>query len=100
MVVCLLITISPHERDYRLAINLADEMLKRNISVKVFLMIDGVLCIGDKMLDSIIKNGAEVIVCSQNAKERGIKSYGRVKEGSQYELSQIINRVDRFLAFT
>lgn len=76
----------------------------KGVKVEIFLMGDGVYHLRDPRLDEAAQQGARVRFCALNAIQRGLDSqpdypWG-AEEGSQYDLACIVERSDRFLAFT
>ncbi len=76
----------------------------KGVEVEIFLMGDGVYHLRDPRLGQAIQHGARVRFCALNAIQRGMDSqpgypWG-AEEGSQYDLACIVERSDRFMAFT
>ncbi len=76
----------------------------KGVEVEIFLMGDGVYHLRDPRLGKAMQHGARVRFCALNAIQRGLDSESDypwgAEEGSQYDLACIVERSDRFLAFT
>lgn len=106
----ILLTSSPeHENTYTVG-RLCATFLMAGHGVQIFLMDDGVYnAIRNQSrnrlfsnLDQLMAQGAQVYLCSVTAEARGLRQdnfLDGVEFSSQYELSQIVERSDRFLAF-
>jgi sulfur relay (sulfurtransferase) complex TusBCD TusD component (DsrE family) len=110
MQIGILLTTSPeHENTYTVG-QLSAHLLKGGHGVEIFLMDDGVYnavkCQSKNRLfsnlDQLISRGAKIYLCAVTAEARGLGE-GQFLEGielsSQYELSQIVERAQRFMAF-
>jgi sulfur relay (sulfurtransferase) complex TusBCD TusD component (DsrE family) len=105
----LLTSSSDHENSYLVG-KLSEAWLKQGHQVEVFLMGEGVYNgravhspkRPHNALPSLIGLGAKVSLCGVTAEARGIGEgdlYPGVEVASQYELSKIVDRADRFLTF-
>lgn len=96
----ILLTTSSENEDRYTVIKLAESALNRGIKVDIFLMCDGVYNINNKSFLSLLDKGANIIVCAQNAHEKGVPKKEGILFGSQYDLAIMVNESERFLSFT
>jgi sulfur relay (sulfurtransferase) complex TusBCD TusD component (DsrE family) len=105
----LLTTSSDHQNTY-LVSKLSEAWLKQGHQVDLFLMGEGVYNgfafrspKGPQTpLSALIGLGAKVAVCGVTTEARGMAEgdlYPGIEIASQYELSKIVDRADRFLTF-
>ena len=111
MQIGILLTTSPEHANTYTVGQLAETFLKTGHAVEVFLMEDGVYNVARREgarnplytnLGEIIELGGKVYLCAVTAEARGLKPehcLERVEFSSQYELAQIVERSERFLAF-
>jgi sulfur relay (sulfurtransferase) complex TusBCD TusD component (DsrE family) len=92
------------ERDLEVISGLCSQAARMGVEVEMFLMGDGVLHLGDPHLEEALKQGARISFCALNAMQRGLDQNPQypwgADESSQYELACMVERSDRFLAFT
>ena len=110
MQIGILLTSSPeHENTYTVG-QLSSAFLRAGHGVQIFLMDDGVYSAVKNQsrnrlftnLDQLMAQGAKIYLCAVTAEARGLGQehlLEGVEFSSQYELSQIVERSDRFLAF-
>ncbi len=110
MQIGILLTSSPeHENTYTVG-QLADNFLKAGHAVQIFLMDDGVYHAVKNPsknrlfsnIDQLMTQGVKIYLCAVTAEARGLVQedfLDSVELSSQYELSQIVECSDRFLAF-
>ncbi|MEO5657434.1 MAG: DsrE family protein [Nitrospiria bacterium] len=105
----LLTSSADHENQYQVG-RLSEAWLKQGHQVELFLMGEGVYCgravTSSKgphtLFPSLIGLGAKVSVCGVTTEARGLSQadlFPGIEIASQYELSKIIDRADRFLTF-
>jgi len=105
----LLTSGADHENGYVVG-RLSESLLKQGHQVDVFLMDDGVYhgvqVASPKrpypVIPTLLGLGAKVAVCGVTAEARGVEErdlHPGVEIASQYELSKIVDRADRFLTF-
>ncbi|MBI4316893.1 MAG: DsrE family protein [Chloroflexi bacterium] len=95
----ILLTTSPESENTHTVVRLAEAALAAGNEVQVFLMCDGVHNADDKRFLAILDRGAQVVVCAHNCIERSVSQRESIVWGSQYDLAQIVEQSDRFLAF-
>lgn len=95
----ILLTTDPRHENTQTVIRLSETALARGAEVHIFLMCNGVYHAQDNRFQELAKLGAQLTVCGHNAKQRGVVKQPPCTFGSQYDLAQIVSRVDRFLAF-
>lgn len=98
--ICILVTSSPESENSRTLIKISRAAADMGHEVQIFLMCDGVYHVLDQNFLSRIPREAEIILCAQNALERGVENRPGVLFGSQYDLAVMIARSDGFLALT
>jgi sulfur relay (sulfurtransferase) complex TusBCD TusD component (DsrE family) len=97
----ILLTTSPEHADLHTAIGLARAARERGCAVRLFVMCDGVYCVGMEQLRALARDGVQIAVCAHNASERTVVDSGDVANvtwGSQYELSKLAAECDRVIA--
>ncbi len=111
MQIGILLTTSPQQANSYTVGKMAETFLTAGHGVEVFLMEDGVYNAVKNQearnplysnLAQVMENGAQVYLCAVTAEARGLKPeacLSGVEFSSQLELSQIVDRSDRFLAF-
>ncbi|MFZ5861280.1 MAG: DsrE/DsrF/TusD sulfur relay family protein [Nitrospirota bacterium] len=110
MKIGLLLTSSDDYEDGYLVAKLSEAWLKEGHEVELFLMGDGVYHAqafsspkrAYTAFPTVMSMGAKVSVCGVTAEARGLSEadlYPGTEIASQYELSRIVDRADRFLAF-
>lgn len=110
MQIGILLTSSPEQENAYTVGQLAASFLKGGHGVELFLMDDGVYNAVKNPsknrlfsnLDQLIAQGAKVYLCAVTAEARGLGQehfVDGIELSSQYELSQIVERCERFLAF-
>lgn len=98
--ICILVTSSPESENSRTLVKLTEAAINMGQEVQIFLMCDGVYHILREDFLLLIKKGADVTLCAQNALERGVEKREGILFGSQYDLAGMVARSDSFLAFT
>ncbi len=98
--ICILVTSSPESENSRTLIKITETAISMGQKVQIFLMCDGVYHIVHQNFLSLIKKGAEVTLCAQNAMERGLEKKPEIIFGSQYDLADMVAQSDTFLALT
>ena len=98
--ICILVTSSPESENRRTLIKISEAAISIGQQVRIFLMCDGVYHILHEDFLSLVKIGAEVTLCAQNALERRLDKKPGVNFGSQYDLAGMVARSDSFLALT
>lgn len=111
MQIGILMTTSPEHANAYTVGRLAEELLKGGHAVELFLMEDGVYHAALRQgarnplysnLQALMEEGGKVYLCAVTAEARGLRPeqcLAGVEFSSQYELSQMVERSDRFLAF-
>jgi sulfur relay (sulfurtransferase) complex TusBCD TusD component (DsrE family) len=110
MKIGILLTSSTDHEDGYLVGKLSEAWLKLGHEVELFLMGEGVYhaqAISSPKrpytaLPAVLGLGAKVSICGVTAEARGISEadlYPGIEIASQYELSRIVDRADRFLTF-
>lgn len=95
----ILLATSPQNFDKNIVIGITEASIKMGIKVKIFLMDDGIYNLYDEKFMKLIDYGAEVSLCSLNAKERKIQEIKNVRFGSQFDHAEIVKHCDRYLGF-
>lgn len=98
--ICILVTSSPESENSRTLVKFTEAAINMGQRVQIFLMCDGVYHILHQDFLSLIKKGAEVTLCTQNALERGLEEKPGILFGSQYDLAGMVAQSDSFLALT
>ncbi len=110
MKIGILLTSSADHEDGYLVGKLSEAWLKHGHEVEWFLMGEGVYHAQAfsspkrpyTALPTVMSLGAKVSVCGVTAEARGLSEadlYAGIEIASQYELSRIVDRADRFLTF-
>jgi sulfur relay (sulfurtransferase) complex TusBCD TusD component (DsrE family) len=110
MKIGILLTSGADHEDGYLVGKLSEAWLKLGHEVELFLMGEGVYHAQSfsspkrpyAALPGVLGLGAKVSICGVTAEARGISEtdlYPGVEIASQYELSRIVDRADRFLTF-
>ena len=105
----LLTSGADHENSYLVG-KLTEAWLKQGHQVDLFLMGEGVYNgmhvrspkRSYTMMPTLLSLGAKVSLCGVTAEARGVVEtglYPGIEVASQYELSKIVDRADRFLTF-
>lgn len=97
--ICILVTSSPESENSRTLVKITEAAINMGQQVQIFLMCDGVYHILRRDFLLMIKKGADVTLCAQNALERGLEKRQGILFGSQYDLADMVARSDSFLAF-
>ena len=107
----ILLTTSPEHANTHTVGRLADGFLKTGCEVELFFMEDGVYNAVGRAgsrnplygnLEDLMGRGSKVYLCAVTAEARGLKQeqcLEGVEFSSQMELSQMVDRADRFLVF-
>jgi sulfur relay (sulfurtransferase) complex TusBCD TusD component (DsrE family) len=98
--ICVLVTTSPESEDRQTLARFTEAALGMGHKVQIFLMCDGVYHILLEDFQLLMTKGAEVTLCSHNARERGVGEQPGVLFGSQYDLAHMVSRSDAFWALT
>lgn len=96
----ILLTTGPECRDAATVIGIADAALRAGHHVEIFFMYDGVNNVGTEKFRDLVKKGARVALCAQNARERGVGEVPGFVWGSQFDLARSVHECDAFLSFT
>jgi sulfur relay (sulfurtransferase) complex TusBCD TusD component (DsrE family) len=110
MTVGFLITTSPEHQNSYTVYRLAEAILAEGHRVEIFLMDDGIYNVVRNEVkerlfsgfEPLMDKGARVVICALSAESRGFSEEDLlpgVGPMSQYELSDIVSRSDRFLYF-
>ena len=105
-----LLTTSPEHQNSHTVFRLIAALLAAGHQVSLFLMDDGIYNIvriesansPSAHLEKLMKAGLSVSLCTQSAETRGIfeaDALSGIGWFSQHELSRIVSKSDRFLAF-
>ena len=105
-----LMTSSPEHQNSYTAFRLAEALLVQGHSVELFFMDDGIYNVVRNSAEErlftgvqfLIEKGANALICALSAESRGYSSGDLIPQVglmSQYELSEIASRSDRFLYF-
>ena len=96
----ILLTTSPEHENSHTVSKLAEAALARGIAVEIFIMCDGVHNAFESRFEALVEKGARIVLCSHNLRERQRPTFeGAVVCGSQYDHAQLVQKVDRYLAF-
>jgi len=98
----VLLTTSPEHADLHTVVHLTRAALSQGRRVRLFLMCDGVYGLLGSELRELAGEGAQIVLCGQNAAERHvdpIEDIENVRWGSQYDFAQIAAECDRVIAF-
>lgn len=95
----IMLATSPENFNKNIVIGITESALKMGIKVKIFLMDDGIYNIYDEKFIKLVEKGADVSLCSLNARERKIKEIKNIKFGSQFDNAEIVKHCDRYLGF-
>ncbi len=98
----ILLTRSPEQGEFSLALRLARTALKKGVDVQLFLMGEGVYGLLHSEIQKLAAEGVRIMVCRYSAERKGIPRdfYGNVDSGSQYDLSHMVAQCDRFIPLT
>ncbi len=89
----------PDSQDAQTVVGLASAALKRGIGVELFLMHNAVHNASVESFNELADKGANITVCTHNADQLKAQRNEKFKYGSQYDHSNMIGEVDRYLAF-
>jgi sulfur relay (sulfurtransferase) complex TusBCD TusD component (DsrE family) len=96
----LYLSTSPEHENTHTVIRLTEAALERGHEVDIFIMCDGVHNAVEPAFEALAEKGARIVLCSHNLAERHRpKLEGPVVCGSQYDHAQLVQNVDRYLAF-
>lgn len=96
----ILLTTSPEHANTHTVIKLTEAALARGIGVDIFIMCDGIHNAFEPRLEALVEQGARLVLCSHNLRERQRPTIeGSIVCGSQYDHAQLVQKVDRYLAF-
>lgn len=100
----ILILSNPQGRDLETMRGICQAAMEMGVEVEVFFMGDGVYHIADPRLEEPTKWGVNMSFCALNAMQRHMNQHPQypwgIDEGSQFHLACIVERAQRFLAFT
>ena len=99
----LLLSTPPTHPSVETVVQLSQAALRRGIDVYLYLIDEGVKTATDQRYLSLIDAGAKMSVCAYGCQQHGIPTVmvdSRVSLSGLVVLSGIIDRCDRFLAFT
>ena len=99
----LLLSTPPSHPSVETVIQLSQAALRRGIDVYLYLIDEGVKTATDQRYLSLIDAGAKMSVCAYGCQQHGIPTVmvdSRVSLSGLVVLSGIIDKCDRFLAFT
>lgn len=95
----MMLTTSPESENTHTVIRLAEAALRQGVEVHIYLMADGVYNIHIRELMALAEKGVQLALCERNAALRQAGRKEGILYGSQYDLAQMVQDVDRFLAF-
>ena len=100
----ILILSEPGSRDLETVRGISQAALEMGVAVELFFMGDGVYHMESPHLKDTIATGAAARFCTLNTRERQVDQKPQYpwgcREGSQYDLACLVERADKFLAFT
>ncbi len=90
----------PNGQDSATVKGLAGAALKRGLEVEIFIMHEAVLNSLDKDFEKLADEGAKIVACGHNADMLEAKRSDKFSYGSQYDNANMLNEVDKYIAFT
>jgi len=99
----LLLSTPPSHPSVETVVQLAQAALQRGVEVYLYLIDEGVKTAVDRRSISLIDAGVKMSVCAYGCQQHGVPTTtvdSRISLSGLVVLSGIIDRCDRFLAFT
>ena len=99
----LLLSTPPSHPSVETVVQLAQAALQRGVEVYLYLIDEGVKTAVDRRYISLIDAGVRMSVCAYGCQQHGVPTTtvdSRISLSGLVVLSGIIDRCDRFLAFT
>jgi sulfur relay (sulfurtransferase) complex TusBCD TusD component (DsrE family) len=99
----LLLSTPPSHPSVETVVQLAQAALRRGVGVYLYLIDEGVKTAVDRRYISLIDAGVKMSVCAYGCQQHGVPTTtvdSRISLSGLVVLSGIIDRCDRFLAFT
>ena len=99
----LLLSTPPSHPSVETVVQLAQAALRRGVEVYLYLIDEGVKTVVDRRYISLIDAGVKMSVCAYGCQQHGVPTTtvdSRISLSGLVVLSGIIDRCDRFLAFT
>lgn len=99
----LLLSTPPSHPSVETVVQLAQAALRRGVEVYLYLIDEGVKTAVDRRYISLIDAGVKMSVCAYGCQQHGLPTTtvdSRISLSGLVVLSGIIDRCDRFLAFT
>ena len=99
----LLLSTPPSHPSVETVVQLAQAALRRGVEVYLYLIDEGVKTAVDRRYISLIDTGVKMSVCAYGCQQHGVPTTtvdSRISLSGLVVLSGIIDRCDRFLAFT
>jgi sulfur relay (sulfurtransferase) complex TusBCD TusD component (DsrE family) len=99
----LLLSTPPSHPSVETVVQLAQAALRRGVEVYLYLIDEGVKTAVDRRYISLIDAGVRMSVCAYGCQQHGVPTTtvdSRISLSGLVVLSGIIDRCDRFLAFT
>ena len=99
----LLLSTPPSHPNVETVVQLAQAALRRGVEVYLYLIDEGVKTAVDRRYISLIDAGVKMSVCAYGCQQHGVPTTtvdSRISLSGLVVLSGIIDRCDRFLAFT
>ena len=99
----LLLSTPPSHPSVETVVQLAQAALRRGVEVYLYLIDEGVKTAVDRRYISLIDAGVKMSVCAYGCQRHGVPTTtvdSRISLSGLVVLSGIIDRCDRFLAFT
>jgi sulfur relay (sulfurtransferase) complex TusBCD TusD component (DsrE family) len=99
----LLLSTPPSHPSVETVVQLAQAALRRGVQVYLYLIDEGVKTAVDRRYISLIDAGVKMSVCAYGCQQHGVPTTtvdSRISLSGLVVLSGIIDRCDRFLAFT
>lgn len=95
----IMLSTDQENKNLETVLGLTRAAVKNNISVYLYLIDDGVVCINDHRLLELLKDGLKLFVCAYGAQKKGISPSDIANFGGLAVLSELINACDKFVAF-
>jgi len=89
----------PDSADSGTVAGLSERALNRGLEVEIFMMHEAVLNSTNEKFIRLADSGAKITVCSHNSDQLEAERNEKFKYGSQYDHSNMILNVDRYLSF-
>ena len=99
----LLLSTPPSHPSVETVVQLAQAALRRGVEVYLYLIDEGVKTAVDRRYISLIDAGVKMSVCAYGCQQHGVPTTtvdSRISLSGLVVLSGIVDRCDRFLAFT